>query len=53
MGAFKNIVFQIQDEIELGELTFRQIAEKFDVPLSTVDLIHGELMQQYMDEQLI
>lgn len=36
----------IQDEIELGELTFRQIAAKYGVHYDEVDLIAQEMADQ-------
>lgn len=46
----KYVMIDLMEEIERGQLSFRQIAAKFDVPLSWVDLANGELLQQYADE---
>ena len=45
MSAFKDVVFDIQDEIRSGELSFAQIAERYDVPLSTVNEILEEMIR--------
>lgn len=50
MSKMANLMIDIQDEIELGELTFRQIADKFEVPLSWVDEAARELADSYSDE---
>ncbi len=43
-------MIDLMEEIERGQLSFRQIAAKFNVPLSWVDLANGELLQQYADQ---
>ncbi len=45
----RNVITSIQEDIEQGKLTFQQIARKHGVPLATVDLAHGELIQIYVD----
>ena len=45
-----DLMIDIMEEIERGELSFRQIAAKFQVPMSWVDLAHGELLQSYVDD---
>jgi len=49
MGALKDVVFDIQDEIRSGELSFAEIALRYDVPLSTVEDIFDDLMEQEQD----
>jgi hypothetical protein len=41
-----NIVNKIQNEIMLAELSFSEIAEKFNVPYADVNLIAEEMMEQ-------
>jgi hypothetical protein len=41
-----NIVEKIQNEIMLTELSFSEIAEKFNVPYADVNLIAEEMMEQ-------
>ena len=46
MSKVAQLVFDIQDEIEKGELSFSQIAQKFEVPLSWVDNIASEMINE-------
>lgn len=46
----KDVMIELMEEIERGQLSFRQIATKFNVPINWVDLANGELLQQYADE---
>jgi len=41
-----NIVNKIQNEIMIAELSFSEIAEKFNVPYADVNLIAEEMMEQ-------
>jgi hypothetical protein len=41
-----SIVEKIQNEIKLVELSFSEIAEKFNVPYADVNLIAEEMMEQ-------
>lgn len=43
------LMIDIQNDIELGELTFHQIADKHLVPFSWVDEAAKELMEQYAE----
>ena len=47
MSAFKDVVFDIQDAIREGELSYSEIAERFDVPLETVE----EILQEMIDAE--
>jgi len=38
-------VYKIEEEITLGELSFRQIAEKYNVTIADVELIFDEFMK--------
>lgn len=46
MSMMSELHLNIQDEIELGELTFRQIAVKYGVHYDEVDLISQEMADQ-------
>ena len=49
MGAFKDVVFDIQDEIRRGDLSYAEIAQRYDVPLETVEEILDEMIQNEAD----
>ena len=51
MSKMSNLMLDIQDEIEIGELSFRQIADKFNVPVSWVDEAARELSEQYPQDE--
>jgi hypothetical protein len=53
MSAIKNIVFEIEDAIADGVLSFPEIAEKFNVTLEDVCLIGIELDKQYEHESML
>lgn len=44
-----NIVIMIEEELSFGELTWAQIAEKYNVPVGDVELIYEEMMKQFDD----
>jgi hypothetical protein len=41
-----SLIYDIQEEIERGDLSFHQIAEKYHVPFDWVDTIAVELQQE-------
>jgi hypothetical protein len=45
-----NIVSLVQDEISAGELTWAQIAEKFNIPVWDVEMIFEEMMDQMAED---
>ena len=45
-----NIISLVQDEISAGELTWAQIAEKFNIPVWDVELIFEEMMDQMAED---
>ena len=49
MSAIKDVVFDIQDEIRRGELSYAEIAERYNVPLFTVEDILDFMMEQEED----
>lgn len=46
----RDLVIDIMEAIEQGQLSFREIATKFNVPLGWVDIANGELLQQYVND---
>lgn len=50
MSNTKDIAFDIMDEIELGELTYRQIAVKYGVSLADVEELAQDVADQYAYE---
>lgn len=53
MGAVKSVAVEIQNEIDLGELTFSEIAVKYGVSLREVDQLALDLQERdlfYNDE---
>ncbi len=49
MSRMSELMLDISDEIERGELSFAEIANKFDVPLSWVDEVALEMMRYPQD----
>lgn len=47
MGAIKNVIFDIQEDIEAGDLTFLQIATKYGITINKVDEIACDLRDQF------
>jgi hypothetical protein len=47
MSAFKDVIIDIQDEIRAGDLSYAEIAGRFDVPLETVE----EILQDMIDDE--
>lgn len=45
------LMIDLMEEIERGELSLEQIASKFNVPLSWVDVAFGDLLQSMVDGQ--
>jgi len=44
MSRFKDLIMDIQEHLESGELTYKQIAEKFDVTVDFVSQVNLDLM---------
>jgi Trp operon repressor len=42
-------VYKIEEEFSLGELSFRQIAEKYNVSIADVELIFDAFMETMAD----
>ena len=49
MSRMSELVIDIQDDIELGELSFAEIAKKHNVPLSWIDEVATEMMNYPQD----
>ncbi len=47
-----NIVNLIEEELSFGELTWAQIAEKYNVPVGDVELIYEEMMNQELQDSM-
>jgi hypothetical protein len=47
MSKVSDLLIDLQEEIELGFLSFEAIAAKYDVPLSWVDEAANDLAAQY------
>ena len=46
MSKMSELCMDIQDDILAGELSFTEIAAKYEVPFDTVDLLAAELASQ-------
>ena len=46
MGALKDVVFDIQAEIRSGELSFQEIAVRYEVDIATVEDILQDMIEQ-------
>lgn len=46
MAAVKDVVFDIQEEIRRGDLSYAEIAERYNVPLFTVEDILDFMMEE-------
>lgn len=49
MSRVKDVVFDIQDEIRSGELSYAEIAVRYDVPLETVEDILNDMIEAEED----
>lgn len=47
MSMMSSLIFDLQEEVQAQELTFSQIAEKFNVPLDWVEEVAEELDRFY------
>ena len=47
MSAFRDMVIDIQNDIEAGELTFDQIAVKYDVSVKEVEQLAWDLAEEF------
>ena len=49
MSAFGELIIDIEEEIERGDLSFRDIAMKYEVPLTFVDAVAKLIEKDYDD----
>jgi hypothetical protein len=49
MSRIKDTIFDIQAEIESGDLSFAEIAERYDVTIDVVQEIFDEMIMQEVD----
>lgn len=49
MSKVSNLIISIMKEIEAGNMSFQQIANKFDIPLHFVDDVWIEMMNYPQD----
>ena len=49
MSAIKDMIFDIQDEIRRGDLSFADIAEQYEVTMDVVQTIFDEMCEQEQD----
>ena len=49
MGKIKDMIIEIQEHIEAGELTFQQIADKFGWKYEDVLTVYEQMMSYVQD----
>lgn len=49
MSKMSDLILDIYEDIERGELSFQQIANKYEVPLSWVDSAYEEVKLMYQE----
>lgn len=49
MSAIKNVVFDIEMDIEEGKLTFAKIADKYKVTVLFVTMVFADMMEREYD----
>ena len=49
MSYMSELAIDIQEAIEAGELTFAQIAAKYEVPIDWVECVNDQLALQYAE----
>ena len=49
MSKMSDLAIDIQEAIEAGELTFAQIAAKYEVPIDWVECVNDQLALQYAE----
>jgi len=49
MSAFKDMIIDIQEDLERGQLSFQKIADVYGIPVADVELIAKEMMNQFDD----
>jgi hypothetical protein len=51
MSNITRVVFSIEEDIRLGVLSFRKIAEKHHVPFSFVDTVWEQMCENEMGDE--
>lgn len=51
MGKVKNLVFDIEDDLRLGVLSFKQIAEKYSISIDVVNAVWEQLCEQEFQDE--
>ena len=46
MSKMKNMVIEIEEAIQAGKMSFRQIADYYGLPYDDVNLVAHEMMEQ-------
>ena len=49
MSKFKDMIIDIQEDLERGQLSFQKIADFYGIPVADVELIAKEMMNQFDD----
>ena len=49
MSKFKDMIIDIQEDLERGQLSFQKIADVYGIPVADVELIAKEMMNQFDD----
>jgi hypothetical protein len=49
MSKFKDMIIDIQEDLERGQLSFQKIADVYGIPVADVELIAKEMMIQFDD----
>ena len=49
MSKFKDMIIDIQEDLERGQLSFQKIADIYGIPVADVELIAKEVMNQFDD----
>ena len=51
MSRFKDMIIDIEADLERGKLSFQQIADFYGIPVGDVELIAKEVMNQFDDSE--
>ena len=49
MSKFKDMIIDIEEDLERGQLSFQKIADIYGIPVGDVELIAKEVMNQFDD----
>lgn len=51
MSKFKDMIIDIQEDLQHGQLSFQKIADVYGIPVADVELIAKEMMIQFDDSE--